>query len=326
MGSELKGRQISEIALIIIASVCLAVALIYTRSIMVPFVLAGFIVFIVSPLVELMESKLKLPRIVALLATAGVVVLGILAASFIVSSSVKSALGNIDGYKESLVILVRDFLGFLNRVGLPDDFLQQSKIYETLDNLPVFDYVQKAAGTMLAAVSDTFLVILFVSFLLTGGPLSLSHTEMATEVESKVRIYLVTKLVTSTVTAVLVAAVLASIGVDMALMFGFLAFILNFIPTFGSLIATALPLPIALISFGFSWQFYVALGVPAVIQFAVGNVIEPKLMGDQLDLHPVSILLSLMFWGLIWGIPGMILATPILVTLKIMVQRFQVSC
>lgn len=325
MESVFKGRQVSELSLMVIAVFCLAAALIYTRSIMVPFVLAGFIAFIVSPLVDVMQTKLKMPRNLAFFATAGVVVLGILLASLIVSSSIKTALVNIDGYKESLMILVVDFLGFLTKMGVPSELLQQGRIYESLNELPIFDYLQKAAGTMLTAVSDTFLVVLFVAFLLTGGPLKLSNTGVANEVERNVRIYLVTKLASSSATGILVSAVLAAIGVDMALMFGFLAFILNFIPTFGSLVATALPLPIALISFGFGWQFYLALIVPATIQFAVGNVIEPKLLGDQLDLHPVSILLSLMFWGLIWGVPGMILATPILVSLKIAVQRLSLT-
>jgi AI-2 transport protein TqsA len=104
-------------------------------------------------------------------------------------------------------------------------------------------------------------------------------------------------------------------------MFGLLTFLLNFIPTIGSIIATLLPLPIVLLQFDSPVKWLVVILIPAAIQGIVGNFIEPKLFSDSLDLHPASILLALTFWGIIWGPVGMFLAVPIIVVLKIAMAR-----
>ncbi len=106
-------------------------------------------------------------------------------------------------------------------------------------------------------------------------------------------------------------------------MFGFLAFLLTFIPNIGSIIATILPLPVALIDpeLGMVSKILV-LAIPGIIQFGIGNLLQPKMMGESLDLHPVVVLLSLIFFGTIWGIIGMFLAVPITAVVKIFLQRF----
>ena len=110
----------------------------------------------------------------------------------------------------------------------------------------------------------------------------------------------------------LVGTVLAVLGIDLALVFGLFAFLLNFIPSVGSLIATLLPLPIVLMSPDVSVLVAVlAIGVPGGIQFTIGNVLEPKIMGDALDLHPVAILMALILWGMLWAFPETIRAASI---------------
>ena len=124
----------------------------------------------------------------------------------------------------------------------------------------------------------------------------------------------------------LVGTVLAILGIDLALVFGLLAFLLNFIPSVGSLIATLLPLPVVVVSPDISATTAVlAIAVPGTIQFAIGNVIEPKVMGDALDLHPVVILLALIFWGVLWGIVGMLLATPMTAVMKILFEKIELT-
>ena len=109
------------------------------------------------------------------------------------------------------------------------------------------------------------------------------------------------------------------LGIELALAFGFFAFLLNFIPTLGSVISTVLPVPIVLMNPEISVTVAVlAIVVPGTIHFVIGNVVEPLVMGDSLELHPVTVLLSLMIWGTIWGIVGMLLATPITAVLKIL--------
>ena len=123
-----------------------------------------------------------------------------------------------------------------------------------------------------------------------------------------------------------VSASLALLGVDLALLFGFLVFLLNFIPTVGSIVATLLPLPVVLMSPDSTMTTVVlVLAIPGSIQLVIGNVIAPKVLGETLDLHPVTILLALIFWGMLWGIPGMLLATPITAIMKMMFARMELT-
>ena len=102
---------------------------------------------------------------------------------------------------------------------------------------------------------------------------------------------------------------LSALGVDLALVFGLFAFLLNFIPNIGSVIATLLPLPVVMFNPEITPSTAaLALTLPAAVQLTIGNFIEPKLMGTSLDLHPVSILMALVVWGTLWGIVGMLLA------------------
>ena len=139
------------------------------------------------------------------------------------------------------------------------------------------------------------------------------------------RRYLVTKVSTSTVTGLLTGVILALFGLDLALVFGVLAFFLNFIPSVGSIIATLLPIPMAMVQFDSFWMIAGIVLVPGAVQMTIGSGIEPVLMGEGLELHPVTILLALVFWGLIWGVVGMFLAAPITAVLRIVLDRFEMT-
>jgi len=145
------------------------------------------------------------------------------------------------------------------------------------------------------------------------------------EIEKRVKRFIITKTILSAITGILVGIILGLCGVKFALVFGFLAFLLNFIPSLGSIIATLLPVPVILMGGLSPTVTVIAIALPAFIQFAVGNVIEPKIMGESLDLHPVTLLMALIFWGIIWGIVGMLLAAPITAIIKILFERLDVT-
>ncbi|MFM1918850.1 MAG: hypothetical protein RLZZ303_484, partial [Candidatus Hydrogenedentota bacterium] len=101
---------------------------------------------------------------------------------------------------------------------------------------------------------------------------------------------------------------------------------LNFIPNIGSIIATLLPAPVVFFSADVpTVNAVLAIAIPGCIQFSIGNLIEPKLMGDTLDMHPVVVLLSLIFWGMMWGMAGMFLAVPMTAIVKIVLERIEVT-
>ena len=130
-----------------------------------------------------------------------------------------------------------------------------------------------------------------------------------------------TKVVVSSVTGVLTWLTLMLLGVEMAVVFGLLAFLLNFIPSVGSIISTVLPLPVVI---GGDYTLLVqvlAIALPGAVQFVVGNVLEPRMLGDSMSLHPVTILLALIFWGMIWGFAGTLLATPVTAIVRILLDK-----
>ncbi|MHC4061710.1 MAG: AI-2E family transporter, partial [Planctomycetota bacterium] len=90
----------------------------------------------------------------------------------------------------------------------------------------------------------------------------------------------------------------------------------------GSIVSTLLPIPIAVAQFQEPWPVILVVAIPGVLQITIGNVVEPKLMGKELNLHPVTVLLALSFWGLLWGIVGMCLAAPMTAVLRIILMQF----
>ncbi len=132
-----------------------------------------------------------------------------------------------------------------------------------------------------------------------------------------VRRYIWIKTVVSVVTAVVCYTVLRWVGVDFAETWALLIFVLNFIPNIGSIVGVAFPALLALVQFETLGPFVILVLSLTAIQFAIGSVLEPMLMGSTLNMSPFSIILGLAFWGTVWGIVGMFLCVPILVVVMI---------
>ena len=136
-------------------------------------------------------------------------------------------------------------------------------------------------------------------------------------IAGKVRAYLVVRAVLGIVTAALYAAWLWFFGVGLILVWALLTFLLNFIPTLGSLIAGALPVIYALLTQDLGTALLVGAGI-LVIEQVMGNYVDPRLAGNHIAISPLVILLSLLFWGWIWGIAGALLAVPVTVALVVL--------
>jgi AI-2 transport protein TqsA len=168
--------------------------------------------------------------------------------------------------------------------------------------------------------------MMFLVFLLLGTAKRQARRDLRGEVETRVRKYVITKTLISLLTGILVFFVLQMCGIGYAAAFGAFAFALNFIPNVGSIVACVLPIPVVLLTPDISTtRTILAIALPAAVQVGVGNVLEPKIMGQSLDLHPVTVLLSLMFWGMIWGVAGMFLAVPMTAVMKIIMERIELT-
>ena len=263
-----------------------------------------------------MIQKLRLPRAAAIFSA---VCLGLLLFAIVggvISSSVKDIAKNSDVYQQRL--------GELGR--LASDFLREhhleagaESIEQQMRKLPVGQAIAQTANGLVDALSNAFLILIFAIYMLQGSARRVREDGVRGEIEGRIKRYLVIKCALSAATGGLTAAILAILEVEAALVFGLLAFGLNFIPSAGSVFAIILPIPMVLLDPGSSMMtISLVIVLPTLVQFVIGNVMEPKIMGDSLQLHPITILLALVFWGMLWGIPGMLLATPISAAMRIL--------
>ncbi len=141
------------------------------------------------------------------------------------------------------------------------------------------------------------------------------------QIQRNISTYMLIKSAISLVTGLLAWLACSLVGLQFAFFWGFLTFVLNFIPSVGSIIATLIPSLMALILLDSFNMVFLLIGFLGFNQFLIGNVIDPKIMGNRLRLNTVTVLFGLVFWGVIWGIPGMFLSVPLSVILKILLEK-----
>jgi len=318
-------RRVQTIALVVIAAIAAAVALYWLRPVMVPFVLALFIALTLDMLVEGAVTHLRFPRPLAMTAVLALAVLFFALVGVVVSASVRQIGANAPLYSEQLAQLLERGLAALpprlRELGVRSEL-------ESLTEIPVSSvgsFLAQTTNAVLNLLSKSLLVLVFVLFLVLGSRPGRAPGTWG-RIQLQVQRYLVWKAAISALTGVLVGSVLTALGIPLAMAFGLLAFLLNFIPSVGSVVATLLPVPVVIVSPEVSTlQAGLAVAIPGALQLTVGNFLEPKLMGESLDLHPVMILISLIFWGMLWGVVGALLATPITAVLKILIDKFEGS-
>lgn len=319
-------QRVQTVCLLVLTAIAVSGALHWLRPVMIPFVLAVFLAIALSPVVETQVRYFKAPRGLAIVATLMTVFLGLNFVAGFVSVSVRQLAAQIPVYQAQLGRVMNDLASTsaFEWMGVDTESAARPLAQMATDNLG--SWLITTTNALLAIVSQGVLVMVFLFFLLLAGGIPAHGPRFLAEVEAGIRRYLVLKTLISAVTGALVGAILMVLGVDLAFVFGFFTFVLNFIPSIGSVIATLLPLPIILVSPHISVAVAIlAVLLPFLIHFVIGNFIDPMLMGDSLDLHPVSVLLSLMIWGTIWGVVGMLLAVPLTASLKMLLQRTELT-
>jgi AI-2 transport protein TqsA len=316
-------QRIQTVSLLVLATAAVAFSLYWLQSVLVPFVLSVFIALGLSPLIDMLTGRARLPRWLAVVVTllVAVALLGLVA--FLVTVSANRLAANAGSYQAQVRAMIQ---GLLERFPLEQYGIDPDEVLR-LPLQVIGTVAVNIANAIVTLVSQGSLVLVFLGFLLLGGS---ARTEPVGgtwgEVESRVKRYILFKFFLSAITGVLVGAILYVLGIDLAMAFGLMAFLLNFIPSIGSIVATLLPLPVVLVTPGISGlTMILAIALPGAVQMTIGNIVEPKVMGGELDLHPVTILLALMIWGALWGIVGMLLATPITAVMKIMFDKGEIS-
>lgn len=213
------------------------------------------------------------------------------------------------------------------------------KGYETTLKSNATTYISDFTTYLSSFFSYFFLVILYTVFVfsesanfkekLTNTIQSkeslIQYVRKFREIDESITTYLVLKTFVSIITASITFLILLIIGVDAPFFWAFLVFLMNFIPSIGSLIATIFPTIMAFIQFGDWLHPILVLSLVGLTQVIVGNFIEPKIMGKSLNLSTLVVMLSLSFWSALWGITGAILSVPIMVILILLFKQFDTT-
>jgi len=213
----------------------------------------------------------------------------------------------------------------LKQVGIGSYIEAETLLKEMREQIPSF--LKDSLNVCKNFVSSSTLVFLFCLFILLGrDPHTRVQNEIYAEIERSIQKYLNIKFFISLATGICVYLIFFFLGTHMAFLFGLIAFVLNFIPSIGSIIATIIPIPILILTSEMTnTQLILAMVLPTCVQQFFGNLLEPKLQGLGLQLHPVTILLALGFFGVVWGPVGMLLAAPITAALRIILLEFKMT-
>lgn len=305
----------------------------YFKNFLQPFVVALILWFLITEVrQQLMKIKLKnksIPKpILTLVSTAVVFFIFYIIANRIVANFEKLA-ANIDEYSSSLVRIlenVEDLIGVENL----GEAVQKQKA-------TLVSAASGAAKALASFIGRMFLVLFYVIFLMleesafgkkltkiykrSGSRKSVRNS--VSRITALLSDYLGIKILTSFLTGFLSFFVLLFLGIDLPGLWAFLIFILNFIPSIGSIVATAFPVLFSILQYSddLSKALYVLIGVMAV-QVFIGNFVEPRILGNKLNLSPLVVILGLAFWGFVWGFVGMLLSVPIMATLMIVFSQF----
>lgn len=318
-------RRVQTMCLLLLTAIAAGAALYFLSPVLIPFVLAVFLVYCLTPIIDLQMQYFRIGRTAALITTVLLGCILVILLWGVVWASVSEMSQHAGEYEQELVRLLDDLAARVpvEKLGVEPEKLKSAVSVSR-------ESVQKLAGSLIGSIMSVFsngmLVLIFMIFMMAGKRTPPKPGTILEQLESQIKSYLVTKVLVSAATGFLVGLVLNLIGVRFALAFGVLTFLLNFIPNIGSAIATLLPLPVVVLNPELGTVAKIlAIAIPGGIQLTIGNVVEPRMMGKSLDLHPVVVLLGLIFFGMIWGLIGMFLATPIVALIKIILERIELT-
>lgn len=322
-------QRIQTGALIIIAGAVLLFLLMQARFLLTSLAVAIIVFSLTSDAISYISrlkiGPLRVPNWLASIVAVVLISTGLFMLSSLVLSQVNTVLSTTLTYTERVPDATADLFAWMG----PE---VEAAIQNAMGSVDVSGYLRTAAGQASGLMQGTVLVILFVGFLfaerlwfdvkltnLMGGDAArAARTQrIIGTIMHRVNYYLLVKTLVSAITGLMVYGVALAFGLELAVAIGVLTFVLNYIPNVGSIVATVLATLVTYVQIGEpgpTMAFFLAVGV---IQFVNGNIIDPWLMGRTLRLSTFGIIVSLAFWGALWGIAGMFLSVPIMVAVMI---------
>ncbi len=328
MPEDIVQRKGLRVLLMLACIVLLIAALREAANLMRPFLVAVFLAVLSTPPMRKLQ-RLGLPTglAIAIVVAMAIGVLTLVAA--VLGQSLRQFEDALPDYQRRLDALLTQGILWLQAQGLE---VEQRALSDMVDADFLLEFVPETISALFSAVANVLLVTIMLLFMLFEAnrlpdklrrgffrdpQADLSEFQAAAE---RVQKYLSLKSLTSLATGALVTALTALVGLDFPLFWGLVAFLFNFVPNIGSIIAAVPAVLVALVQFDIGYAFIVALGYLA-INVTIGNLIEPRLMGRRLGLSTLVVFLSMVFWGWVWGPVGMLLSVPLTVMLKIALEH-----
>lgn len=333
MDNEVVNSRLLNTSLWLLVMMAAFYGLAVGRDLLIPLVLAIFIWYLVNTLADFIRGlpggRFTVPKWLAFLLSAIVIVALVNGFVSMIVNNFAEVARAAPGYQQNLNQMM-DRMVSLAGVENPPTITQVFREFEfgTL--------LRNIAGSMAGVIGNLGLILVYLLFIFLEQ--SYFHRKLRTvirdearrdavdrilhRIDSDIRAYVGIKTFVSLTTALVSYGIMKAVGLDLAGFWAVLIFVFNFIPNIGSLVATALPSLLAVVQFGELAPFLVILIGVGATQLAVGNFIEPHLMGQTLNMSPLVIMLSLVLWGFLWGVPGMFLCVPITVIAMIILYHF----
>lgn len=317
-------------AIVLIAVILVGGALLWGAAILTPLVLALFLMVMVDGFARLLARTPFLPDWAALPVALLLTAIGFGLTVYVVVNNAAGFVSELFNDLPRLNAVIAQIAGAFGVHAPPT-------VQKLLNQIDPQKYVGDVARALQAFGGGATLVLIYLGFLIASrqgfekkvGALFPDESERDHAVQVFIRIrngverYLWIQTVTGAAIAAGAWAIMALIGLPNAVFWAFLIFVAAYVPVIGGAVGTVLPPLFALVQFPTFWPaLFLFIGLE-VIMFVVGNVIQPRMQRDSLNIDPVVVLLSLAIWGAIWGIPGMFLSTPLTVTGIIILAQFE---
>lgn len=332
-------RSKMTLALLALLSVIAFVTAVYhMQAVLIPLLIAWLMAQMLGPLVVFFVRH-RVPNALAITLVMVMLVLGIYYIGVFITASANQFIGKIPEFQPKFVQITNDILNALSPHLEGADVNVINTVRAEIANLfgSMVTILTNLVGFLTTSLFKMVMILIMVAFMLVGKPYGDAKIKRALSTEMAGRVqrivdsisinlsqYLFLQFVISAVTGLLIWFACQLLGVQSAITWGALGFFLNFIPTIGSIVACIPPILLALLQhYPDYWPALILAIALIAIQQIMGNIVSPKMMGDRLNLSPVVILLSLLFWGWLWGITGALLSVVIVSALKIVCDNIE---
>ncbi len=328
MGESENYARVRTTALVIIAFAVVLFLLVQARFMLISLAVAIILFALTSDVIRLIArqriGRFGIPNWLASIVALVLISTALLLLSSILLAQLNTVLMTTISYAERAPSAVASLFRWMG-----EDV--ERAVLNSLSSVEISGYVRTVAGQAGSLMQGTVLVILFVGFLFAeriwfdtkmtnffeDEAQAARATKIITSIIHRVNYYLLVKTVVSLITGAMIYAVARFFDIELALALGILTFILNYIPNIGSIVATGMVALVGYVETGEAQTTALLFLITGAIQFVNGNVIDPWMMGRALRLSSFGIIISLAFWGAVWGIPGMFLSVPIMVMLMV---------